>query len=105
MSDEGKRTFASSAQFVLQAIVLALLLWIGQTVLTLRDASLEQKYKNINQELRDTQIQKEVADVRSELQALRVQVGAIATNTAASAASAAIASQAAENARGRVKQQ
>lgn len=99
MSDAGKETLVRSAHFVIQAIVLALLLWMGQTMLTLRDSALEQKYVNINQDARNIQTQKEVTDIKDELKGLRVQIGAIATATSASAANAAIAAQAAQDAR------
>ena len=67
--------FERHVQTVIQVLITALLLWVGSSVLSVRDSAirLEEKY---------AQTRSDVGDIKTELAALRTQISVAAATSA-----------------------
>lgn len=75
---------------VLQAVIVALLFWFGYTVQQLKESA-------IRAEERDVQKTREIVELKTDLNALKLQVITAATAAASAASAAAAAAAAASN--------
>jgi Na+/H+-dicarboxylate symporter len=76
-----KVSFETRAQSVIQAILLAILLGVGYTVIGLRDSAVRQEFQNI-------QFSKELSDLRMEIKVVAASLVAAQAATATAAAAA-----------------